>query len=91
MYCISSSLAWYSSDVHVNLMEGGNPWYSLLIYSLISIILIPSIAAFGAVITHGGYKRIVNLFFSEAWKDLTVEVESADMIVEAPFEGELCT
>lgn len=38
----------------------------------ISILLVPSIVAFGVVIIRGGYRSVAD-YFSEAWKDFTVE------------------
>jgi len=73
-------LAWFSFCI--GLLEAG-PWYILLIPLLLcAVYFLP----FCAVIIGLGYTGVVG-YFSEAWKDFTVEVESEGVFFDsAPFE-----
>jgi hypothetical protein len=83
MYFVALSLACYSR--FMPLLEE-SPWYELLIYFLISLPAASMIAMVVAQAVKFGYKSVVN-YFLDAWKDFTVEVESSNVLVEAPFEA----
>jgi len=84
MGCVTISLALYS--VFISLLEEETPWYGLLLYFLISILVVASILPGAAVLVHLGYEGIVN-YFLEAWKDFTVEIEPGGVPIEAAFES----
>ena len=77
-------LVWCSMGI--NLLEEGNPWYSVLLSLLLSLGSICFFSACVAYITLEGYRGVIE-YFSEAWKDFIVEVEASNVPVEAPFEG----
>ena len=83
MYLIALSLVFYSSSV--SLLEE-SPWYELLIYFLIFIPAALMSLVIVAQAVRFGYKCIVN-YFLDAWNDFTVEVESSNVLLEAPFEA----
>jgi hypothetical protein len=84
MCFVALSLAMYS--LFMTLLEEESPWYGLLLYFLISILLAASILPGAVVLVHLGYEGIVN-YFLEAWKDFTVEIEPGGVPIEAAFES----
>jgi len=83
MFCVAPSLGWYS--LFMTLLEE-SPWYGLLFFLLMSLPVVFSIVVTGAATVYFGYRSVVDCFW-RAWKDFTVEVESSNVLVEAPFEG----
>jgi len=81
--CIAFSLVRCSD--FVDSIEGGKPWYLLLVNFLLSLCLVIVLLAFGASMTLQGYRGVVESFV-EAWEDLTVEVELSNRPVVALFE-----
>ena len=76
-------LTWCSFAI--GLLEEG-PWYILLIHFLLLLCIVPTVLLLCAVIIGIGYRGVVD-YFSDAWKDFTVEVESAGVLVDStPFE-----
>jgi len=84
MCCVAVSLALYS--LFTTLLEEESPWYGLLLYFLISILVAASIVPGAGALVHVGYEGIVN-YFLEAWKDFTVEIEPGGVPIETAFES----
>jgi len=74
IYVIAFSLEWYS--LLMTLLKKA-PWYGLLIYFLISLIVVPGILIAIGWVTYFVFKGFLTFFF-EAWKDFTIDVELVD-------------
>lgn len=83
MYCVYLSLAWYS--LFTNLRQE-SPWYVVFLYFLISILVVASIVVCAAAAVYFVWECAV-LYFLDAWKDFTVEIESRGVPIETPFES----
>jgi hypothetical protein len=83
MYFVAILLVCYAS-VTSSLEE--TPWYEGLIYFLIFLPATFMTVVFVAQAVRFGYKCVVN-YFLDAWKDFTVEVESSNVLLEAPSEA----
>jgi len=73
-------------SLFITLLEEECPWYGLLLYFLISILVVASILSGVAALVYDGYQGVVN-YFLEAWKDFTVEIEPGGVPIEAAFES----
>ena len=83
MGCVALSLAWY--DVFMTVLEE-SPWYGLFFFFLISLAIAFPMVVVGGLAVNSVYRGVVDCFLG-AREDFTVEIESSNVLIEAPFEG----